>query len=72
LHIVDKAYDQLTATLGANWQKKYIVWDMCAGVGNLEAKHSNLRNVYMSTLDHEDGIVAEVNAGGIHLANPVG
>jgi hypothetical protein len=72
LHIVDKAYDQLTATLGANWQKKYIVWDMCAGVGNLEAIHSNLRNVYMSTLDHEDGIVAEVNAGGIHLANPVG
>jgi len=54
LHIVDKAYDQLAATLGADWQQKYIVWDMCAGVGNLEAKHSNLRNVYMSTLDQED------------------
>ena len=61
LHIVDKAYDQLTATLGANWQKKYIVWDMCAGVGNLEAKHSNLRNVYMSTLDAEDVTIMRSN-----------
>ena len=54
LHIVDKAYDQLLATLGENWQDRYIVWDMCAGVGNLEAKHSNLRNVFMSTLDKAD------------------
>jgi hypothetical protein len=61
LHIVDKAYDQLKATLGANWQKKYIVWDMCAGVGNLEAKHSNLRNVYMSTLDAEDVTIMRSN-----------
>ena len=61
LHIVDKAYDQLTATLGKNWQSKYIVWDMCAGVGNLEAKHSNLRNVYMSTLDNEDVTIMRSN-----------
>ena len=61
LHIVDKAYDQLTATLGSNWQQKYIVWDMCAGVGNLEAKHSNLRNVYMSTLDQEDVTIMRSN-----------
>lgn len=61
LHIVDKAYDQLKATLGANWQEKYIVWDMCAGVGNLEAKHSNLRNVYMSTLDTEDVTIMRSN-----------
>lgn len=61
LHIVDKAYDQLNATLGADWQEKYIVWDMCAGVGNLEAKHSNLRNVYMSTLDAEDVTIMRSN-----------
>ena len=54
LHVVDKAYDKLTATLGANWQKDYIVWDMCCGVGNLEVKHSNPRNLYMSTLDQAD------------------
>jgi hypothetical protein len=54
LHVVDKAYDKLAETLGANWQKDYIVWDMCCGVGNLEVKHSNPRNIYMSTLDQAD------------------
>lgn len=61
LHIVDKAYDQLRATLGENWQDRYIVWDMCAGVGNLEAKHSNLRNVFMSTLDEADVTIMKSN-----------
>jgi hypothetical protein len=54
LHVVDKAYDKLAETLGKNWQKDYIVWDMCCGVGNLEVKHSNPRNIYMSTLDAAD------------------
>ena len=54
LNVVDKAYDKLAETLGKNWQKEYIVWDMCCGVGNLEVKHSNPRNVYMSTLDEAD------------------
>jgi hypothetical protein len=61
LHIVDKAYGHLAATLGTDWQQKYIVWDMCAGVGNLEAKHSNLRNVFMSTLDKEDVTIMRSN-----------
>jgi hypothetical protein len=54
LNVVDKAYDKLTETLGKNWQKDYIVWDMCCGVGNLEVKHSNPRNIFMSTLDQAD------------------
>jgi hypothetical protein len=54
LAVVDKAYDLLADTLGKNWQKEYIVWDMCCGVGNLEVKHSNPRNIYMSTLDEAD------------------
>jgi hypothetical protein len=54
LKVVDKAYDLLAQTLGKNWQQKYIVWDMCCGVGNLEVKHSNPRNIYMSTLDQAD------------------
>ena len=54
LAVVDKAYDKLTETLGNNWQKEYVVWDMCCGVGNLEVKHSNPRNIYMSTLDSAD------------------
>jgi hypothetical protein len=54
LTVVDTAYNKLTETLGTNWQKDYIVWDMCCGVGNLEVKHSNPRNIYMSTLDAAD------------------
>lgn len=54
LNIVDKAYDKLDEALGKNWQKDYIVWDMCCGVGNLEVKHSNHRNIFMSTLDQAD------------------
>lgn len=54
LYVVDKAYDQLTFSLGKNWQKRYKVWDMCCGVGNLEVKHSNHRNLFMSTLDKSD------------------
>jgi hypothetical protein len=61
LHIVDKAYDQLLATLGEGWQDRYIVWDMCCGVGNLETKHSNYRNVYMSTLDQVDIEIMDAN-----------
>ncbi len=54
LAVVDKAYDKLADTLGKNWQREYIVWDMCCGVGNLEVKHSNPRNIFMSTLDQAD------------------
>lgn len=54
LAVVDKAYDKLTETLGENWQREYIVWDMCCGVGNLEVRHNNPRNIYMSTLDQAD------------------
>jgi hypothetical protein len=54
LTVVDKAYDKLAETLGDNWQNNYLVWDMCCGVGNLEVKHSNPRNIYMSTLDQAD------------------
>lgn len=54
LHVVDKAYDLLAETLGKNWQEKYLVWDMCCGVGNLEVKHSNHRHIFMSTLDKAD------------------
>ena len=54
LNVVDKAYDLLEKMLGSNWQKDYYVWDMCCGVGNLEAMHSNHRHLFMSTLDQED------------------
>ncbi len=54
LDVVEKAYDKLIEILGKNWQKNYLVWDMCCGVGNLEVKHNNPRNIFMSTLDQAD------------------
>lgn len=54
LIVVDQAYNKLEESLGVNWQRNYIVWDMCCGVGNLEVKHSNPRNIFMSTLDQAD------------------
>ena len=54
LKVVEKAYELLNTVLGKGWQKEYIVWDPCCGVGNLETKHSNVRNIYMSTLDEAD------------------
>jgi hypothetical protein len=54
LHVVEKAYDKLTEILGKNWQKTYVVWDMCCGIGNLEVKHNNPRNLFMSTLEQAD------------------
>ena len=54
LQVVDKAYEYLEKVLGKTWQKNYIVWDMCCGVGNLEVKHSTYRNIFMSTLDSAD------------------
>lgn len=54
LSTVDKAYETLSDLLGPNWQQEYVLWDMCCGVGNLEVKHTNPRNVFMSTLDAAD------------------
>ena len=48
-------------TLGKNWQKDYFVWDMCCGVGNLESKHGNHRNLFMSTLDADDLSIIEAS-----------
>ena len=54
LNVVEKAYKLLENVLGTGWQREYLVWDPCCGVGNLETKHGNVRNVYMSTLDEAD------------------
>jgi hypothetical protein len=61
LNVVDKAYDKLAEILGQNWQQEYLIWDMCCGVGNLEIKHSNPRNLFMSTLDRADIDIMQAN-----------
>lgn len=61
LAVVSKSYGYLDTVLGADWQKEYLVWDMCCGVGNLETKHNFPRNVYMSTLDQADIDIMKTN-----------
>jgi hypothetical protein len=50
----DKALDYLTKVLGKYWQEYYTIWDCAAGTGNLLNDFSNIRNVFASTLEHED------------------
>ncbi len=51
---VEKAQEYLATVLGENWQDEYIVWDCCAGTGNLETGLVNKYNVWASTLDKSD------------------
>ena len=54
LCIVDKTYSYLDSTIGSSWQEDYILWDMCGGVGNLELRHANKKNVFISTIKQQD------------------
>jgi len=54
IRLVHKAYEYLTHTLGTDWMKEYIVWDPCAGTGNLLIPHPDPSRVFMSTLLDED------------------
>lgn len=50
----DKALDYFALSFGDNWQDVYAVWDCAAGTGNLLDGLSNQRNIFASTLEHED------------------
>ncbi|MDR0423232.1 MAG: hypothetical protein LBH46_01435, partial [Rickettsiales bacterium] len=54
LEYVNKSMEYLNNTLGDNWQENYIIYDMCAGVGNLEHYLLYKENIYLSTLDYGD------------------
>ena len=51
---VEKSQEYLTKVLGENWQDEYIIWDCCAGTGNMERGLINPYNVFASTLDKAD------------------
>ena len=51
---VAKAQEYLADCLGENWQDEYVIWDCCAGTGNLLANLKNPRNIYASTIDSAD------------------
>lgn len=51
---VKKSQEYLTKVLGDNWQDEYIIWDCCAGTGNMENGLLNAKNVYASTLEEDE------------------
>ena len=51
---VELSQEYLARTLGENWQDEYVVWDCCAGTGNLLAGLTNKKNLWASTLDQAD------------------
>ncbi len=51
---VEKSQEYLADVLGENWQDEYVVWDCCAGTGNLLNGLSNKWNIWASTLDQAD------------------
>ena len=51
---VELSQQYLAEELGENWQDEYIIWDCCAGTGNLLAGLTNKYNIWASTLDRAD------------------
>ncbi len=51
---VEKSQQYIADELGENWQDEYVVWDCCAGTGNLLNGLTNKYNIFASTLDLQD------------------
>lgn len=51
---VEKSQEYIADVLGEDWQDEYVVWDCCAGTGNLLAGLTNKYNIWASTLDKQD------------------
>ena len=51
---VTKAHEYLAEVLGEDWQDEYVVYDCCAGSGNLLSGLSNRKNVYASDIDDQN------------------
>jgi len=50
---VAEAHKYIAKAFGADWREKYIVWDCCAGTGNLTRDY-NFKELYMSTVEPSD------------------
>ena len=51
---MELSQDYLAKELGENWQDEYVIWDCCAGTGNMEAGLTNKYNIWASTIDKAD------------------
>lgn len=51
---VEKSQLYIEKALGENWQDEYVIWDCCAGTGNLLAGLTNKYKIWASTIDKAD------------------
>lgn len=51
---VTKAHEYLAEALGEDWQDEYVIYDCCAGSGNLLSGLTNRRNIYASDIDEQN------------------
>ena len=51
---VELSQQYLADALGEDWQDEYIIWDCCAGTGNLLNGLMNKYNIFASTIDKAD------------------
>jgi len=57
--VAELAYRYLDTALGEGWQKRYYVWDPCAGTGNLELSHRETDRLFLSTLSMTDVLLVK-------------
>jgi len=51
---VDEAHREIEKSLGAKWREECIVWDCCAGTGNLTRDEHDFKNLILSTAESPD------------------
>ena len=65
---VEKSQEYLTKVLGEDWQDDYVIWDCCAGTGNMERGLINPYNVFASTIDIADvDVIKDQIKNGMNL-----
>lgn len=50
---VDEAHKMISDVYGEDWKEKFVVWDCCAGTGQLTRGY-RFKELYLSTLDNAD------------------
>ncbi len=50
---VDEAHKEIEKTFGPTWKDDYVVWDCCAGTGNLFREY-DFKSLYVSTLTTDE------------------
>lgn len=51
---VDKACEYMAKALGRDFEERYYIWDCAGGMGNLLKNFTNAKNIFLSTISHQE------------------